>query len=105
MRINIFITTILFVAKVQTCYRNGNVHHVSLVLLMATFYLNKFIKVKVNQLSLYPDDGLCEKEVRRRIAMGKAAMGGLTSIWKDRGVTLETKVKPVKVLVFPIVLY
>ncbi len=29
-------------------------------------------------------------------------MGGLTSIWKDRGVTMETKVK---VLVFPIVIY
>ena len=42
---------------------------------------------------LITEDGLCEKEVRRRIAMGKAATGGLTSIWKDRGVTLETKVK------------
>ena len=48
---------------------------------------------------------VCEKEVRRRIATGKAAMGGLTSIWKDRGVPLETKVKLVNVLVFPIVLY
>ena len=55
--------------------------------------------------ALITDDGLCEKEVRRRTAMGKAAMGGLTSIWKDRGVTLETKVKLVNVLVFPIVLY
>ena len=55
--------------------------------------------------ALITKDGLCENEVRRRIAMGKAAMGGLTSIWKDRGVTLETKVKLVKVLVFPIVLY
>ena len=55
--------------------------------------------------ALITKDGLCEKEVRRRIAMGKAAMGGLTSIWKDRGVTMETKVKLVKVLVFPIVLY
>ena len=55
--------------------------------------------------ALITEDGLCENEVRRRIAMGKAAMGGLTSIWKDRGVTLETKVKLVKVLVFPIVLY
>ena len=54
--------------------------------------------------ALITEDGLCEKEVRRRIAMGKAAMGGLTSIWKDRGVTLETKVKLVNVLVFPIVL-
>ena len=52
--------------------------------------------------ALITKDGLCEKEVRRRIAMGNAAMGGLTSIWKDRGVTMETKVK---VLVFPIVLY
>ena len=42
--------------------------------------------------ALITEDGLCEKEVRRRIAMGKAAMGGLTSICKDRGVTLETKV-------------
>ena len=41
--------------------------------------------------ALITKDGLCEKEVRRRIAMGKAAMGGLTSIWKDRGVTMERK--------------
>ena len=32
-------------------------------------------------------------------------MGGLTSIWKDRGVTLQAKVKLVKVLEFPIVLH
>ena len=32
--------------------------------------------------ALITKDGLCEKEVRRKIAMGKAAMGGLTSIWK-----------------------
>ena len=55
--------------------------------------------------ALITKDGLCEKEVRRRIAIGKAAMGGLTSIWKDRGVSMETKVKLVNVLVFPIVLY
>ena len=55
--------------------------------------------------ALITKDGLCEKEVRRRIAMGKAAMGGLTSIWKARGVMLESKVKLVNVLVFPIFLY
>ena len=32
-------------------------------------------------------------------------MGGLTTVWKDRGITLQTKVKLVKALVFPIVLY
>ena len=55
--------------------------------------------------TLITEDGQCENEVRRRIAMGKAAMGRLTSIWKDKGITLETKVKLVNVLVFPIVLY
>ena len=54
---------------------------------------------------LITKDGLREKEVGRRIDMGKAAIGELTSIWKDRGVTMETKVKLVKVLVFPIVIY
>ena len=55
--------------------------------------------------TLISKDGLCKMELRRRIATGKAAIGGLTSIWKDRGVTLEMEVKLVKVLRFPIVLY
>ena len=55
--------------------------------------------------ALITKDGLCGKEVQRRMAIGKFAMGELTSIWKDRGVTMKTKVKLVKVLVFPIVLY
>ena len=40
----------------------------------------------------------------KKNSYGKSAMGGLTSLWKDILVTLETKVKVVKV-VFPIVLY
>ena len=36
--------------------------------------------------ALITKDGLGEKEVQRSISMGKAAMGGLTSMWtKDRG--------------------
>ena len=45
-------------------------------------------------------DGLCEKEVRRRLAMGRAAMGGLTPTWEDMGIALGTQVKLVKALVF-----
>ncbi len=37
--------------------------------------------------------------------MVEAAMGGLTTIWKDRGIKLATKVRLVKALAFPIVLY
>ena len=56
--------------------------------------------------SLITKDGFYEKEIRRRLAMGRSAMGGgLTKIWKDRGITLRTKIRLVKALVFPIVLY
>ena len=55
--------------------------------------------------SLITKDGFCEKEIRRRLAMGRSAMGGLKKIWKDRGITLRTKIRIVKALVFPIVLY
>ena len=50
-------------------------------------------------------DRLCDKEIRRRIAMDKAAIGGLTTIWKDRRIKVVTKVKLVNARVFPIVLY
>ena len=56
-------------------------------------------------LALITRDGLCDKEIPRRIDMGKAAMGGLTTIWKDRGIKLAIKVKLMKALVFPKVLY
>ena len=55
--------------------------------------------------SLITKDGLSEKEIRRSLAMGRSAMGGLTDIWKYRGITLRTKIMLVKSLVFPIVLY
>ena len=55
--------------------------------------------------SLITKDGFCEKEIRRRLAMGRSAMGGLTKIWKDRGITLRTNIRLVKALVFHIVLY
>ena len=55
--------------------------------------------------SLITKDEFGEKEIRRRLAMGRSAMGELTKIWNDRGITLRTKIRLVKALVFPIVLY
>ena len=55
--------------------------------------------------SLITKDGFCAKEIRRRLAIGISAMGGQTKIWKDKGITLRTKIRLVKALVFPIVLY
>ena len=54
--------------------------------------------------ALITRDGLYDKEIRRRIAMDKAAMGGITTVWKDRGIKLATQVKLARALMFPIVL-
>ena len=40
--------------------------------------------------ALITSDGLCDNEIRRRIAVDKAAMGGLTTIWKVWGIKLAT---------------
>ena len=50
-------------------------------------------------------DAACEKETKRRLALGRSAMGNMKNLWKDRGIALDTKVKLVQTLVFPIVLY
>ena len=54
--------------------------------------------------SLITNDGFCDKEIRRRLAMGRSAMGGLTKIWKDRRITLRIKIRLVKELVFLILI-
>ena len=55
--------------------------------------------------TLISKDGFCEREIRRMPAMGRYVMGGLTKIWKYIDVTLRTKIRLVKALVCPIVLY
>ena len=55
--------------------------------------------------SLIKDDGSCEREVRRRIALGRKAMTGLRPIMKDRGVPVATKLNLVNAMVFPVVTY
>ena len=50
-------------------------------------------------------DASCAKEIKRRIAMGRSAMGRLWKLWKDREISIKTKLKLVQTLVFPIVIY
>lgn len=51
------------------------------------------------------NDGSCEPEIRRRIAMAKDAMTRLNGLWKNRGITNTTKMRLVRALIFPIFLY
>ena len=50
-------------------------------------------------------DGDCSHESKRRLLLGRKAMTNLDSILKSRDITLPTKVRLVKVMVFPVVMY
>ena len=50
-------------------------------------------------------DGDCSHEIKRRLLLGRKVMTSLDSIFKSRDVTLPTKVRLVKAMVFPVVLY
>ena len=50
-------------------------------------------------------DGDCSHEIKRRLLLGRKVMTNLNSIFKSRDITLPTKVRLVKALVFPVVMY
>ena len=49
-------------------------------------------------------DGDCSHEIKRRLLLGRKVMTNLDSIFKSRDITLLTKVRLVKALVFPVVM-
>ena len=50
-------------------------------------------------------DGDCSYEIKRRLFLGSKVMTNLDSILKSRDITLPTKVRLVKAMVFPVVMY
>ena len=50
-------------------------------------------------------DGDCSHEIRRPLLLGRKVMTNLDSIFKSRDITLPTKVRLVKAMVFPMVMY
>ena len=49
-------------------------------------------------------DGDCSHEIKRHLLLGRKAMTNLDSIFKSRDITLPTKVRLVKAMVFPVVM-
>ena len=47
----------------------------------------------------------CSHEIKRRLLLGRKVMNNLNSIFKSRDITLPTKVRLVKAMVFPVVMY
>ena len=50
-------------------------------------------------------DGDCSHEIKRHLFLGRKLMTNLDSIFKSRDITLPTKVRLVKAIVFPVVMY
>ena len=50
-------------------------------------------------------DGDCSHEIKRLLLLGRKVMTNLDSIFKSRDITLPTKVRLVKAMVFPVVMY
>ena len=51
------------------------------------------------------DDGDCSHEIQRRLLLGRKAMTNLEGILEIKDITLLTKVRLVKAIVFPVVMY
>ena len=50
-------------------------------------------------------DGDCSHEIKRCFLIGRKVMTNLDSILKSRDITLQTKVRIVKAMIFPVVIY
>ena len=60
---------------------------------------------KRKNLAVITADGECSHEIKRRLLLGRKVMTNLHSIFKSRDMTLPTKVRLVKAMVFPVVMY
>ena len=49
-------------------------------------------------------DGDCSHEIKRRLLLGRKVMTKIDSTLKSRGITLSTKVRLVKAMIFPVVM-
>ena len=51
------------------------------------------------------EDGDCSHEIKRSLLLGRKVMTNLDSMFKSRDITLPTKVRLVKAMMFPVVMY
>ena len=58
-----------------------------------------FLSSKINA------DGDCSHKIKRRLLLGRIAMSNLDSVRRSRDITLPTKIRLVKAMVFPVVMY
>ena len=60
---------------------------------------------KLSQEGMYTNSNISSHEIKRCLLLGRNAMTNLDSILKSRDITLPTKIRPVKAMVLPVVMY
>ena len=63
------------------------------------------VKFKHSYSPKITTDGDCSHEIKRCLLLGRKVMTNLDSIFKSRDITLPTKIRLVKAMVFPVVMY
>ena len=63
--------------------------------------INKMAGINITFIA----DGDCSHEIKKRLLLGRKVMTDLDSLLKSRDVTLPTKVRLIKAMVFPVVMY
>ena len=91
LKLNIQKTKIMASSPINSCQINGDK--------METIAGFIFLGFKITA------DGDCNHEVKRHLLLGRKAMTNLDSILKSRDITLLTKVRTVKAMIFPGVMY
>ena len=71
-------------------------------LIQSPFYLHMAIIFLGSKITADRD---CSHEIKRRLLLGRKVMTNLDSIFKTRDITLPTKVRLVKAMIFPVVMY
>ena len=66
---------------------------------------SKMILLQLMSENVVPMFSNCGHEIKRRLPLGRKVMTNLDSIFKSRDITLPTKVRLVKAMVFPMVTY
>ena len=67
--------------------------------------MGKSVRIYFWACSKITADGDCSHEIKRRLLLGRRVMTNLDSIFKSRDIILPTKVRLVKAMVFPVVMY
>ena len=91
LKLNIQKTKIMASAPITSCQIDGET--------METVTDFIFLGSKISA------NGDCSHEIKRRLLLGRKVMTNLDSILKSRDITLPTKVRLVKAMVFPLVMY